>query len=263
MRRIIFMKFKEDFSIDYSLSNRVAVVTGAANGIGQAIALYFAKKGATIVCVDISNSVKEVEQSIKDLGGKAISIVADLTDNAAIANVISVCESTFEKIDILVNCAGVVYLDDAENLSEEAWDKTMAVNLKAPFMMAQAVGKTMIKNGGGKIVNLASSGAVVAFDKHVAYCASKGGIVLMTKVMAIEWAEYNINVNAISPTIVMTALGKKAWAGEKGENMKKEIPTGRFCMPEEVAAMAAYLASDAADMVTGTNMVIDGGFTIK
>ena len=257
------MEFKENFSIDYSLSKKIAVVTGAGAGIGEAIAIYFAKKGATIVCVDISESVKEVENKIIDNGGQAVSIIADLTKSESIQNVASVCEKTYGKVDILVNCAGVVFLDDAENISEEAWDKTMAVNLKAPFMMAQAIGKTMIKNGGGKIINIASSGAVVAFDKHVAYCASKGGVVLMTQVMALEWAEYNINVNAISPTVVLTALGKKAWSGELGEQMKKQIPVRRFCMPEEVAAMAAYLASDAADMVTGTNMVIDGGYTIK
>lgn len=256
------MKFNENFSIDYALANKVALVTGAAAGIGQAIAVYFARKGASIICVDIADSAETIAQ-VESYGGKAIGIVADLTKKEEIEKITAICEEQYGKIDILVNCAGVVYLDDAENISEEIWDKTMAVNLKAPFMLSQAIGRMMIRDGGGKIVNLASSGAVVAFDKHVAYSASKGGVIWMTKVMALEWAEYNINVNCISPTVVLTALGKKAWAGEKGENMMKEIPVGRFCMPEEVAALACYLASEASDMVTGENVVIDGGFTIK
>ena len=256
------MKFNKDFSIDYSLAGKIALVTGAAEGIGQAIAVFFAKKGAEIICVDIQEPEETLKQ-IAECGGKGSKVVADLTDNAAIKNIVDFCEEKYKRVDILVNCAGVVYLDDAENLSEEYWDKTIAVNLKASFMLAQAIGRLMIRDGGGKIINMASSGAVVAFDKHVAYSASKGGVIWMTKVLALEWAEYNINVNCISPTVVLTALGKKAWAGEKGEKMMQEIPVGRFCMPEEVAALAAYLASEASDMITGENIVIDGGFTIK
>jgi NAD(P)-dependent dehydrogenase (short-subunit alcohol dehydrogenase family) len=162
-----------------------------------------------------------------------------------------------------VNNAGVAYLDDAENLSEEYWDKTMAVNLKAPFLLAQAVGRVMIQKKRGKIINIASQAGVIALDKHVAYCASKAGLIGMAKVLALEWAEFGINVNAIAPTVILTELGKKAWAGEVGEAMKKKIPLRRFGYPEEVAAAALYLASPASDLVTGETLVIDGGYTIQ
>ncbi len=257
------MTYKENFSVNFSLSGKAAVVTGAASGIGQAIALMYAQKGARVVLVDLSQEVTAVEQSIAADGGQAVSVIADITKNESIQKILSVAKSTFGKIDILVNCAGVVFLDDAENLAEESWDKTININLKASFMLAQAFGNHMIQNKGGKIINMASQASVIALDKHVAYCASKAAIVSMTQVMAIEWAEFNINVNAISPTVVLTALGKKAWAGKVGEDMKKLIPAGRFAYPEEIAACAVYLASDAADMITGANIVIDGGYTIK
>jgi NAD(P)-dependent dehydrogenase (short-subunit alcohol dehydrogenase family) len=122
----------------------------------------------------------------------------------------------------------------------------------------------MIEQGNsGKIINLASQAAIIALDNHVAYCASKAGILAMTKVLAYEWAQFDIKVNAISPTVILTELGEKAWSGEKGEKAKKEIPLGRFGYPEEVAAIALFLASDATNLMTGENIVIDGGNTIK
>ncbi len=139
----------------------------------------------------------------------------------------------------------------------------MAVNLKAPFMLAQAVGKAMIAKRYGRIVNIASQASVVALDRHVAYCTSKAALVGMTQVLAAEWAEYGITVNAVSPTVVETELGKRAWAGEVGAAMKKKIPTGRFAQPEEIAIAVLYLASDAAAMVDGENFIIDGGYTIQ
>lgn len=140
----------------------------------------------------------------------------------------------------------------------------MELNLKASFLVAQVAGNAMIQQGrGGKIVNIASQASIVALDKHVAYCASKAAIVSMTQVLAMEWAPHKINVNAISPTVILTELGKKAWAGEVGEAMKKQIPIGRFGYPEEVAASALFLASDAANLITGENLVIDGGYTIQ
>ena len=120
-------------------------------------------------------------------------------------------------------------LNKATEVSEKEWDTTMAVNLRAPFFLAQAVAKVMTKNGGGQIVNMASQASVIALDRHVAYCASKAAVVSMTEVLAIEWAHAGITVNAISPTVVETALGKKAWAGEVGEAMKKKIPVGPVC----------------------------------
>ena len=256
------MEFK-GYDKNFGINGKVALVTGAARGIGKAIVQLYAEKGADIILVDILDEVKDVAESLSKSGTKTLSLVVDLSEQGKIDWAVREGIKEFGKIDILVNCAGVVFLDDAENISEEYWDKTMSVNLKVPFLLAQAVGREMIKAGGGKIVNLASQAAVIALDKHVAYCSSKAAMVGMTKVLAIEWAEFNINVNAISPTVILTELGKKAWAGEVGEAMKKKIPAGRFGYPEEVAAAALYLASDAADLITGANLVIDGGYSIQ
>ncbi|MDR3120104.1 MAG: D-threitol dehydrogenase [Clostridiales bacterium] len=256
--------YRENFDINYGLGGKTAIVTGAANGIGEAIARLFARKAANVLLVDLNEGVHAVEREITAQGpGKAASAVADITRRPALQEVVDAALTAFGAVDVLVNCAGVALLEEAESLPEEYWDKTLEVNLKAAFMMSQAVGGHMIKHGGGKIINIASQAAVVALDRHVAYCASKAGLVAVTQVLASEWAEYGINVNAISPTVVLTELGKKAWAGEAGEAMKKLIPAGRFGYPDEIAACAAYLASDAANLITGANLVIDGGFTIR
>ena len=190
-------------------------------------------------------------------------MVADLTSREGVERSVNAAMEAFGRVDILVNSAGVVFLDDAENISEDYWDTTMAVNLKAVFMLSQAVGRKMIAAGGGKIVNMASQAGVVALDNHVAYCTSKAGVIMMTKTLAMEWGRFDINVNAISPTVILTELGKKAWAGDVGEQFKKQIPAGRFGYPEEVAAVALFLASDAANLITGENIVMDGGYTIQ
>lgn len=254
----------QGFNEDFSLSGKTALVTGAGAGIGEAIALMFARKGADIVLVDMNEeAAKGVAAAVADCGRKSVVLVGDISDASTVRKIVADAVQAVSRIDILVNSAGVAILDDAENLPEESWNKTIAVNLGGSFFMAQAVGRIMIGQGGGKIVNIASQGGVIALDKHVAYNSSKAAVIGMTKVLALEWAEYGIQVNAISPTVILTALGKKAWAGEAGEAMKKKIPAGRFGYPEEVAAAAVYLASQAADLVTGSNLVIDGGYTIQ
>ncbi|MFW5688504.1 MAG: GolD/DthD family dehydrogenase [Spirochaetota bacterium] len=256
------MEYK-GYDKNFGLDGKVAMVTGAAQGIGRAIAELYAEKGADLVLVDLKDAVKETEEVVTGMGRKAASVVADLTTKEGIASSVEGAMKAFGRVDILVNGAGVVFLDDAENISEEYWDITMAVNLKAVFMLSQAVGRTMIEAGGGKIVNLASQAGLVALDNHVAYCTSKAGVIMMTKMLATEWGQFNINVNAISPTVILTELGKKAWAGDVGEQFKKKIPAGRFGYPEEVAAVALFLASDAASLITGENVVIDGGYTAQ
>jgi NAD(P)-dependent dehydrogenase (short-subunit alcohol dehydrogenase family) len=248
---------------DFRLEGRVALVTGAARGIGKAISLLFAEKGADVVLVDLLEEVGEVSAEIARLGKKGLPLVYDITRADNVQKVVKDSIRQFGKIDILVNNAGVVLLEDAENLTEGDWNDTMAINLTAPFIMSKYVGREMIKRTSGKIVNLASQAGIIALDRHVAYCTSKAGIIGLTKVLALEWAQFNITVNSISPTVVLTELGKKAWAGEVGEAMKKKIPVRRFGMPEEIAAVALFLASDAADMITGENIVIDGGYTIQ
>ncbi len=251
------------FDKNFSLEGRVSLVTGAAKGIGKAIALFFAEKGSDIVLVDIDEAVNEVADQISKMGKKALPLVYDITQIDNVNTIVKEAIAQFDKIDILVNNAGVAFVDYADILSEESWDKTMDVNAKAPFLMSQAVGKEMIKRKSGKIINIASIAGTIAIDEHAAYCASKAAVILLTKVLALEWAKHDITVNSISPTVTLTELGKKVWSGEAGENMKKLIPTARFNDPEEIAASALYLASDAANNVTGMDLIIDGGFTIK
>lgn len=251
------------FDNNFGLNGKCALITGAAQGIGESIAKLFAEKGADLVLVDVQDAVKQAANEMQGFGVKTLGLIGDLTRISDLDRIVKSSVDRFEKIDILVNNAGIVLLDDAEKLSDDWWDRTIDINLTAPFRLAQRVGREMIRRKQGKIINIASQAAVVALDKHVAYCTSKAGIVGMTKVLALEWAEFNINVNAISPTVVLTELGKKAWAGEVGERMKRKIPAGRFGRPEEVAAAVLYLASQAADLVTGANLIIDGGYTIQ
>ncbi|EAA0411399.1 short-chain dehydrogenase [Listeria monocytogenes serotype 4bV str. LS542] len=254
------MTFK-GFDKDFNITDKVAVVTWAASGIGKAMAELFSEKGAYVVLLDIKEDVKDVAAKINP--SRTLALQVDITKKENIEKVVAEIKKVYPKIDILANSAGVALLEKAEDLPEEYWDKTMELNLKGSFLMAQIIGREMIATGGGKIVNMASQASVIALDKHVAYCASKAAIVSMTQVLAMEWAPYNINVNAISPTVILTELGKKAWAGQVGEDMKKLIPAGRFGYPEEVAACALFLVSDAASLITGENLIIDGGYTIK
>jgi 2-deoxy-D-gluconate 3-dehydrogenase len=236
-------------------------VTGAAAGIGLAISRLLASRGASLMLVDMSPAVANLPGELP--GGRHVALVEDLTARGAVDRVVAATVARFGTIDILVNNAGIVLLDKAELIAEDAWDKTMAVNLKVPFLLAQAAGKVMIQKKSGRIVNIASQASVIALDRHVAYCTSKAAIVGMTQVLATEWAQYGITVNAVSPTVVETELGKKAWAGEVGVAMKKKIPTGRFAQPEEIALAVLYLVSGAAGMIDGENLVIDGGYTIQ
>ncbi|AYW49857.1 D-threitol dehydrogenase [Tetragenococcus halophilus] len=255
------MSFQE-FDKDFNLTDKVAVVTGGSSGIGRAITELYFKKGARVALLDLKETVEEDAAKISE--ENIIGIKTNVTKKSSVKEALDKTKKVFGKIDIVVNCAGVALLEKAKDISEEDWDKTIDLNLKGTFLVNQTFGNELIAaDNGGKIINMASQGGVVALDKHIAYNTSKAGIIMMTKVLGMEWAEYNIQVNAISPTVILTELGEKAWAGEVGENMKKQIPAGRFGYPEEVAGVALFLASDAANLITGENVVIDGGYTIK
>lgn len=247
--------------LDYSLQGKTAIITGGAAGIGHATAEFFHKKGVNVVLADLNSKLDEVA---KEIGENTIGVVGNVCDVDYPTKVISEAVAAFDKVDILVNCAGIVALDNAETISADAWNRTININLSACFFMAQAVGKYMIDNHvNGSIVNMASQAGVIALDKHVAYCAAKGGIIAMTKVMAKEWGTYGIRVNAVAPTVVLTALGHKAWDGPVGDAFKKTIPAERFAEPEEIASVIAFLCSKGAGIITGHNLLVDGGFTIQ
>ena len=246
---------------EFSLEGKTAIITGGAAGIGHATAVFFAKKGVNLVLADLNPNVDNIA---KEFGENAIGVAGDITDGAYRETVLSEAVKAFGSVDILVNCAGIVALESAEIISERDLDRTMEINFKASFMMAQLVGKYFIEEKiPGNIINMASQAGVIALDKHVAYCASKGAIIAMTKVMALEWGKYGIRINAVSPTVVLTELGHKAWDGPVGDAFKKEMPSERFAEPDEIAGVIAFLCSNAAGMITGHNLLIDGGYTIK
>lgn len=248
-------------TFDFSLAGKLALVTGAGSGIGAAIARAFAAKGARVALADMN--IDAAAALAADLPG-AVAFACNVTDAASVSKTIAAVQAEMGTPDILVNSAGIVDLAPAEELSLAAWDRTIAVNLTGSFLMAQATGRAMIAAGrGGRIINLASQAGSVAIDAHVAYCASKFGIIGVTKTLALEWGRHGITVNSISPTVVLTDLGRKAWDGPKGEAMKALIPTGRFAEPHEIAAAAVFLASSEAAMINGADLLVDGGYTVK
>ncbi len=247
--------------LSFGLSGKVALVTGASSGIGWAIASAFCEKGATVALLDIQADVADAKAATLGNGAKAFR--CDVSDPQSVQSAVQAVFEAFGRIDIGVNSAGIVALAPAEDLGLDAWDKTIAINLRGTFLVSQAVGRLMIKAGrGGRIISLASQAGTVAIEDHAAYCASKFGVIGLSKTLAAEWGRHKITVNTISPTIVLTDLGRKAWSGEKGEAAKKRIPSGRFAYPEEIAAAAVFLASNGAEMINGADLVIDGGYTI-
>ncbi len=240
--------------LSFSLDGKVAVITGGASGIGAAIASAYAAKGAKVVILDLT---------VPSEPGHVAAFACDVTDQVSVVAAVDQVMQLHGRIDVLVNSAGVVQLAPAEELSLSAWNTTLAVNLTGAFLLCQTVGRIMLEQRHGKVINLASQAASVALPAHAAYCASKFGLVGLTKVLASEWAGRGVTANTISPTVVLTDLGRKAWEGPKGDQLKKQIPTGRFAYPEEIAAAAVFLASDAADMINGADLLVDGGYTIR
>ena len=257
------MRFKGSVDLDFSLKGKTALVTGGASGIGKAIVEAFAKKGSNLVVVDLNESARDVARALEGHGGRIVPIVEQLKDRASVQNIVGEALVRFPRIDVLVNNAGTSYVATALDFPEDEWDRILNLNLKIPFLLSQVLGRHMIENGGGKIINIASQAALVAIDSHLGYAASKAGLLSLTKNMALEWGPLGVNVNAISPTVTLTELAKLYWSGERAETMIGKIPLHRFAYPEEIAAAAVFLACDASDMISGENLVIDGGYTIQ
>lgn len=246
--------------ISVRLTDEVAVITGGGSGIGAAIAELFARYGARIFILDRDT---DRAADVVDRIGNGQPVTCDVTDEGSVHEAINTVAQAAGRIDILVNSAGLAQLAPAAQLTTEAWNSTLAVNLTGSFLMSRAAGQVMLNQGAGKIISLASQAGSVALPGHAAYAASKAGLIGMTKTLALEWGPHGITVNTISPTVVLTPLGIEAWDNEQGRAHQAEIPVGRFAMPDEIAAVAAFLSSEAADMINGADINVDGGFTIR
>ncbi len=249
----------------FSLSGKVALVTGASRGIGKAIALGFAGAGAKLALVARSeNKLLEVQAEIKALGSEAKIFPRNLRQIERIPDLVSRVIEAFGQIDILVNNAGTTHRDDAVDFPEDKWDDVITVNLKSVWLLCQQVGRQMIEQGEGKIINIASLLSFSGGLRASAYAASKGGVAQLTKALANEWASKGINVNAIAPGYIDTDLSAGVIpAPVRSTQLLARIPAARFGAPEELVGAAIFLASDAAKYVHGHILTVDGGWMAR
>jgi NAD(P)-dependent dehydrogenase (short-subunit alcohol dehydrogenase family) len=250
---------------NFRLENKVALVTGAARGLGRACALAMAHAGADVALGlrDVSTSDDLVEE-IESMGRRAIPLQMDVSSMEQIKSAVKEAIEFFGRIDILVNNVGVAPANPAEKVTEEDYDTTMDLNVKASFFTAQALGRHMIEQGGGRIINMSSQAGFIALQDEAIYCTSKAAINHMTRNLASEWAKFNITVNAVAPTFIETP-GTEPWLDDPDfkQSVIDRIPLGRIGKPVEVAGPVVFLASDAASLITGSVLLIDGGWTAR
>ncbi|MCG8402864.1 MAG: glucose 1-dehydrogenase [Firmicutes bacterium] len=249
----------------FSLAGKKAVVTGGSSGLGAAAAQALAQAGADIAVADIDGGEADsIIAKINDLGRRAIFIRTDVSMARQVEKMVAQVKHEFKGIDILVTSAGVGKKVAAEYLAAQEWEQVMAVNLKGVFLCCQKVGREMIRRKSGSIVNISSmSGTIVNKDRKIsAYCASKGGVIMLTKSLATEWARYNVRVNSIAPGYFTTPFNDKWMADPAMSEAALELtPMKRFAAPEEIGPAAVFLASGAASFITGHILLVDGGYT--
>lgn len=246
------------------LDGKVAIVTGGGQGIGRAIALRLAKEGADVVVNDINmETASSVADEIKAIGRRALAIKADVSNSQEVNEMVETTLRELGKVDILVNNAGTAYVIPTEELAEDIWDRSIDINLKGPFLCSQAVGREMIKQKQGKIVNIASGAGLAGIPKMLAYCASKGGVVLLSQALAVEWAKYNINVNTVCPGFTVTPMtdAVRRESPQTFEHRERRIPLHRVARPEDIAEAVVFFTSPESNYITGQTLSVDGGTT--
>jgi NAD(P)-dependent dehydrogenase (short-subunit alcohol dehydrogenase family) len=246
-----------------SVNGKTAIVTGSTKGIGKGIANALSEGGANVVVV--SRHQNECDETAKELisryGYPAIGIKADVTKKEEIDSMVEKVVDKFGRIDILINNAGNAITKRAEDLTEEDFDRILNLDLRAVFFCSQAVGRHMIEQRSGKIISISSILGIIGGKQVLPYAVAKGGVLQMTKSLALEWAKYNIQVNAICPGYVITEINRDVLSDEKvAKDLLKKSPMRRFGQVEEIAGAALYLASDASSYMTGQQIVIDGGW---
>jgi NAD(P)-dependent dehydrogenase (short-subunit alcohol dehydrogenase family) len=249
----------------FDLSGKVALVTASEKGIGRACALALARAGADLI---LGQRVKNADSSlcaeIHALGRRALPVQMDVAHLEQIQSAVEDGHAFYQRIDILVNNAGIGEANPAENVTETDFDDAVRVNLKGTFFTCQAVGRIMIQQKEGRIINIGSQAGFVALPTESVYCMTKAAISHLTKCLALEWAQYHINVNAVAPTFIQTP-GTKKWLEDPDfrQSVIRRIPLGHIGDPDEVAEPVVFLASPAASLITGATLMIDGGWTIQ
>jgi NAD(P)-dependent dehydrogenase (short-subunit alcohol dehydrogenase family) len=244
------------------LKGKVALITGSTRGIGKAFALGFAIEGADVVVNgrDLEKA-KAAAREVEALGVRSIAIQADVSLSQDISRMAEEVDKQFGRIDILVNNAGInPFILEAEKIKEEGWDQVMDVNLKGVFLCCQAVGKLMMRQGGGKMINISSAAGIVGEQGFLPYCVSKSGVMMLTRILAYEWSKYNILVNAIAPGFLAAGMNAPVLKNEVlVSGLSQKVPLGRLGDPQEIVKVALFLASEDASYINGTTIVADGG----
>ncbi len=248
------------------VDGRVALVTGAGSGIGRAVAEGLALCGADVILTEISSKLEIGRQAAREIvettGQRAIALALDLPDMQSIDLMVTEAVAQMGRVDILVNNAGIQIAKPSLEVTEADWDAVLDTNLKGAFFTAQRVAREMLNHKFGRIINMASQNGIIGYYERAAYCSAKAGMVNLTRVLAIEWAVYGINVNAVGPTFVRTPLGEKTFQNEKlYQDIISRIPLGRVGEPEEIVGAVVFLASESASLVTGHTLMVDGGWT--
>ncbi|WP_010499685.1 SDR family NAD(P)-dependent oxidoreductase [Paenibacillus elgii] len=250
------------------LDGKIAIVTGAAQGIGYFIAKRFAEEGAKVVMADISSDGVQAARQLAKEGNAVVFHQTDVSKNASVLELVEAAHTAFGRVDILVNNAAVNVPGSILELSEEIWDRTYEVNVKSIFLLSRAIVPGMQKNGGGVIINLGSANSYVAEPRLASYVSSKGAILMLSKAMALDFAQDNIRVNCICPGWVDTAFNDRhaelfGGRAEVLKNIRDIHPIGRTIQPVEIANAALFLASEESSAITGAGILVDGGYTIK